>query len=91
MANNGLPMLDQRPAPQPLIDARVAGLVAAINSNNRGFLLDFLHANMALSSSSRETVAEYVDWLASFSRVSGGSCCARLGQHRRMTSSRQPL
>jgi CubicO group peptidase (beta-lactamase class C family) len=59
-------------APQPGIDARIAALLAAINSNSRQLLLDFVRAHMALPASGPMTVDDCADWLASFSRLSQG-------------------
>jgi len=59
-------------APQLDGDARIEGLLVAINSNSRQSLLDFLRVHVALPSSSPTTVDEYADWFVSFSRLSQG-------------------
>jgi CubicO group peptidase (beta-lactamase class C family) len=72
MPDTGSPMHNRGTAPQPDGDARIEGLLVAINSNSRQSLLDFLRVHVALPSSSPTTVDEYADWFVSFSRLSQG-------------------
>ena len=72
MANSGSPMHNRDTAPQSPIDARIADLLAAVNSHNRESMLDFLRAHMAPACSDPTTIDGYADWLASFARLSQG-------------------
>ena len=72
MPDTGSPMHNRRTAPQLDGDARIEGLLVAINSNSRQSLLDFLRVHVALPSSSPTTMDEYADWFVSFSRLSQG-------------------
>lgn len=72
MPDTGSPMHNRGTAPQLDGDARIEGLLVAINSNSRQSLLDFLRVHVALPSSSPTTVDEYADWFVSFSRLSQG-------------------
>ena len=72
MPDTGSPMHNRGTAPQLDGDARIEGLLVAINSNSRQSLLDFLRVHVALPSSSPTTMDEYADWFVSFSRLSQG-------------------
>lgn len=72
MPNTGSPMHNRGTAPQLDGDARIEGLLVAINSNSRQSLMDFLRVHVALPSSSPTTMDEYADWFVSFSRLSQG-------------------
>lgn len=72
MPDTGSPMHNRGTALQLDGDARIEGLLAAINSNNREALLDFLRVHMTLPSSGPMTIDDSADWFDSFSRLSQG-------------------
>ena len=72
MPDTGSPMHNRGTAPQLDGDARIEGLLVAINSNSRQSLMDFLRVHVALPSSSPTTMGDYADWFVSFSRLSQG-------------------
>ncbi len=72
MPDTSSPTHNRATAPQLDGDARIAGLLMAINSRSRPSLLDFLRVHMTVSSSSPMTTDDYADWLVSFSRLSQG-------------------
>jgi CubicO group peptidase (beta-lactamase class C family) len=53
-------------------DRVIADLLAALNSNRRQPILDFLNAHLAWPSSDRTGIDTHADWLMSFSRLSQG-------------------
>jgi hypothetical protein len=58
---NTSPKHSRRFVPQPGIDARIAALLAAINSNSRQSLLDFLRIHMDLPASGPMTIGAYAN------------------------------